>query len=136
VFGGGEGYAQPIYVDNLIDGMILAAVRDEAVGEAFNFIDRPLPWRDFFGYYGRMCGRKPIGLPMWLAQIMAVLFKIISRRSESTASLLAFYTSQSIYPIEKAKKLLGYQPRISMDESMRQTEAWLRDAGYLPRAIV
>jgi nucleoside-diphosphate-sugar epimerase len=133
IFGGGIGFAQPVYVDNLVDGMILAAVREEAVGEAFNFIDRPLPWREFFGYYGQMCECKPLGLPMRFARIVATLFKIISRRSESPAAILAFYTSKSIYPIEKAKKLLGYQPRISIDEGMRQTESWLRETGYLPK---
>ncbi|HSS47772.1 MAG TPA: NAD-dependent epimerase/dehydratase family protein, partial [Thermoanaerobaculia bacterium] len=32
---GGDGMANPVYVDDLVSAMLLAAVRDEAVGEAF-----------------------------------------------------------------------------------------------------
>jgi len=28
---------------------------------------------------------------------------------------------------------LGYQPRFSLEEGMKLTEQWLREAGYLPK---
>lgn len=133
IMGDGSGHAQPVYVDNLIDGLILAAdpQRTGIAGEAFNFVDRPLPWRDFFGYYGRMSGRKPRRLPLWLARVGLGLYKRVSGRLESTDSLLAYYTSKAVYPIDKAERLLGYRPRLSLDEGMQRTEAWLHEAGYL-----
>ena len=36
------------------------------------------------------------------------------------------------YSIDKARRLLGYEPRVTFDEGMRRTEAWLRENGYLP----
>jgi nucleoside-diphosphate-sugar epimerase len=135
IIGDGRGYAHVVYVDNLVDGMIAAATRPEAPGEAFNFVDRPLPWRDLFGYYGAMCERKPLSLPwLWLARLVLPVFIRITGRTESTADLIDFYTTRSVYPIDKARDLLDYEPKISVDEGMRRSEAWLREAGYLPAA--
>jgi nucleoside-diphosphate-sugar epimerase len=33
--------------------------------------------------------------------------------------------------MDKAQKLLGYQARVSLDEGMKQSEAWLRQEGHL-----
>lgn len=131
ILGDGDGFAQPVYVDNLLDGMILAGTQPEAVGHAFNFVDQPLPWKDLFAYYGAMCDRKPRRLPLWLFRGIAALVLPFLGRSESIDDILTFYTSQSIYPIDKAEQLLDYRPRVSLEEGMRLTEEWLRDAGYL-----
>ncbi len=132
LFGGGHGHAHPIFVDNLIDGMLLGASRPQAVGEAFNFFDGPLPWRDFFGYYGAMCGRTPRSLPLWMAKPVITLVKPFIGRSEPTEVVYRFYTNRSVYPIDKAERLLGYSPRFSIPQGMSITEAWLADAGHLP----
>lgn len=131
LFGGGLGHAHPIYVDNLIDGLFLAADHPQAPGEAFNMVDQAIPWRDFLAYYGAMGGRKPRGLPLWFARIAISLVRPFIGRTESADSLLTFYTNRSTYPTTKAQALLGYQARIDLVEGMRLTEAWLREAGYL-----
>jgi nucleoside-diphosphate-sugar epimerase len=131
IFGDGEGHAHPIYIDNLVDGLILAASRPEAAGQAFNFVDQALPWRQFLGYYGAMCGKKPRRLPLAMARIVLTLVKPFIGRTESTDALLAFYTNQATYPTTRAEQLLGYRPRVTLDEGMAQTETWLREAGYL-----
>ena len=131
IFGDGSGHAQPIYVDNLLDGLILAATRPEAAGQAFNFVDQPLPWREFLGYYGAMCGKRPRRLPLGLARIALGLVKPFIGRAESTEALLTYYINKSVYPIAKAEQLLGYRPRSTIKEGMSQTEKWLREEGYL-----
>ena len=40
-------------------------------------------------------------------------------------------TQKAVFRIDKARSELGYVPRISLDEGMRLTEAWLREEGYL-----
>jgi nucleoside-diphosphate-sugar epimerase len=42
IFGSGSGLACPVYVDNLIDGMLLAAVSPHARNETYNFCDDPM----------------------------------------------------------------------------------------------
>ena len=38
---------------------------------------------------------------------------------------------ERINPTGKAERLLGWRPRVPLDEGMRRSEAWLREAGLL-----
>jgi nucleoside-diphosphate-sugar epimerase len=133
IFGPGTGYAYPVYIDNLIDGMILAATRPEAAGEAFNMVDAPVTWREWFGYYGAMSGRKPRALPLWLARIAFAAIKWLPLGFATDRSLITYYLARTVYPTTKAERLLDYRPRIAIEEGMRHTEAWLQQVGYLSR---
>jgi nucleoside-diphosphate-sugar epimerase len=54
---GGRGHANPVYVDDVADALILAAVRDEAVGEAFLIASgETVTWQRFFERYEAMLG--------------------------------------------------------------------------------
>jgi len=45
---GGEGLCNAIYIDDLVDGMLLAAETPAAVGEVFLISgEEPVPWKDF-----------------------------------------------------------------------------------------
>lgn len=44
---------------------------------------------------------------------------------------LATQTASVFFSIEKARKLLGYRPRVSFDRGIRMVEEWLRFANYL-----
>ena len=54
---GGAGRCNAVYVDDVVSAMLLAAVRPEAIGEAF-LISGPSPvtWAEFFGAYEQMLG--------------------------------------------------------------------------------
>jgi len=54
---GGVGLANPVYVDDVVDALLLAATRDEAVGEAFLIASgERVTWREFLGRYEAMLG--------------------------------------------------------------------------------
>ncbi len=54
---GGVGLANPVYVDDVVDALLLAATHDEAVGEAFLIASgERVTWRDFIGHYEAMLG--------------------------------------------------------------------------------
>jgi nucleoside-diphosphate-sugar epimerase len=54
---GGQGLANQVYVDDVVQAMLLAAVRPEAVGEAFVISNgTAVTWKAFFGCYARMLG--------------------------------------------------------------------------------
>jgi nucleoside-diphosphate-sugar epimerase len=42
--------------------------------------------------------------------------------------MIDLFCAQGICRIDKAQRLLGYQPRFSLQEGMDLTEAWLRYA--------
>jgi len=54
---GGEGACNAVYIDDVIQAMLLAARREEALGERFLVSARePVSWRDFYGSYEEMLG--------------------------------------------------------------------------------
>ena len=56
---GGSGLCNAVYVDDVVTGLILAAVRESALGQVFLMSGpEPVLWRDFFGAYERMLGVK------------------------------------------------------------------------------
>ncbi len=131
IYGGGTGHAYPIYIDNLVDGMILAATQPAAVGQAFNFCDPPVTFKEWFGYYGEMCGRKPVAMPLFLARLLVFFNDTFRLGLPLTRERLTYFLIRSDFPASKAQTLLGYQPRVPIAAGMRHTEAWLRQAGYL-----
>ncbi len=57
---GGDGFGNAVYVDDLVSAMLLAAVREEAVGEAFLISgEETVTWREMYGRFERMLGTEP-----------------------------------------------------------------------------
>lgn len=131
IFGDGSGHAYPVYIDNLIDGMMLTAVHPAAAGEAFNFCDPVITLKQFFTYYGEMCGKKPRRLPLWAANILVAVNALFRLNLPVNRQRVKRFAIKADYPSDKAANLLGYTPRVPVDEGMKRTEAWLRAEGYL-----
>jgi len=36
-------------------------------------------------------------------------------------------TSKKVFPVDKAKKILGWEPKTSLEEGMKHTLSWLKD---------
>jgi nucleoside-diphosphate-sugar epimerase len=131
LFGDAKGYAYPVYIDDVVDALILAAARGEASGEAFNASDASVDWETFFSYYGRMSGKRPRRVPMPLARAIAWASERFNLGIPLTPDRLRVYIRKLHYPAAKAERLLGWRPRVSLDEGMRRSEAWLRETGRL-----
>jgi len=134
---GGRYLCKPVYIDNLVDGLILCATVPAAVGEAINLTDdQPVPWRDFFGAYGRMLGIESFpSVPYPLAWLLALFNEAkAAARGQKTGlnrGAVSSLRSRNSFSNQKARQLLGWEPRVDLAEGMRRTEAWLRTAGYL-----
>ena len=48
-----------------------------------------------------------------------------------TPMAVRIFTNQEKVSIEKAKALLGYEPRVDFDEGMKHVEKWLRRESYI-----
>ena len=66
---------------------------------------------------------------------MALVFEIRatlrSRRANVNRKAVQALRSTNSFSNRKAKALLGWRPKVSLEEGMRRTEAWLRKEGYL-----
>jgi nucleoside-diphosphate-sugar epimerase len=134
---GGRGQIGPVYVDNLVDGVALAAESPDAVGEIFTIADGyAIDIADFFGHYARMLGKSGIRtLPTPVARTIAAaggrIEKSLGRDTEMSAASIDYLTKRGAYSIEKARRVLGYEPRIGLEEGMRRCEEWLRTTQVL-----
>ena len=136
---GGRHLCKPIYIDNLIDGLILCAKVDAAVGEAINLTENmQVSWHEFFGAYGKMLGKASLpSLPYPVAWLAALFFetqaKLKGKKSGLTRGAVNSLRSSNSFSNRKAQALLGWSPKINLAEGMRLTEIWLREQGYLDK---
>jgi nucleoside-diphosphate-sugar epimerase len=136
----GRGIFSPVYVDNLIDGILLAASSARAAGQVYTLSDGvPVSCREFFGHYHRMLGRRgPVCLPtpvaLALAAGAATAGRLTGTVTEANAATVRYFTRTGTYSIAKAQRELGFVPAVDLTEGMARTEAWLGQSGYLPDA--
>lgn len=130
----GRGLFSPVYIDNLLDGIVAAATQSAGSGQIFNITDgASLPCADFFAHHWRWAGRSgnPPLLPALLATAITrvgnvVLNDLLHQGSEINAGSLAMLDRKAGYSIAKAQGILGYQPVVGLPEGMERTERWLR----------
>ena len=133
----GKGVFSPTYIDNVLDGIELAARHPGAAGQVFTIGDgNGVSCREFFGHYHRMLGKSgPVCLPtpvaLALAAGAATVDRARGRSGEANPATVRYLTRRGTYSIEKARSMLGYVPRVDLTEGMRRSEAWLRDRGLI-----
>jgi nucleoside-diphosphate-sugar epimerase len=135
--GGGRKALNSIYVSNLVDAIFLAVERPEAIGQIYNLTDGELvSKRRFIEALIRGLGLpkpKPVGLPLWIARLFAWNMERQARRTNApqaprlTQARLKFLGLNLDFSIEKVKRDLGYQPRVSFEQGIQQTIAWYKD---------
>ena len=135
---GGRGTLNYVYVDNLVDTLLLAAEDDQALGQAFIVNDGVSTWREFFGAYARMAGRDGLpSLPLWAAKLWVHYRNAVAAlRDESTrvpSNALGFLTGNAVFRQAHLETKLGHRARVSLEEGLRLTEAWFRETGLLPK---
>ena len=125
------------YIDNVVDGVLLALRSPAAAGETFNLCDgSAVTYREFYGRYAAMLGRERLPVyPAWLARGAVSppgrWLRRLSGRPVPGPWSYHFRFNPSRFSIAKAQRLLGYTPRVDLDEGMRRTARWLRKQGYI-----
>jgi len=132
LLGEDRGLVNPGYIDNVVDGVLLALRSPAAVGETFNLCDgTAITYREFYGRYAAMLGRERLPVyPAWLARGAVSppgrwLRRLLGRPAPGPWSY-HFRFNPSRFSIAKAQRVLGYAPAVDLDEGMRRTEQWLR----------
>jgi nucleoside-diphosphate-sugar epimerase len=136
--GGGKGALNTIYVANLVDAAFLAAEKPQAVGQVYNLTDGELVTkRQFIEAIANGLGLphpRPVGLPLWLAKPLAGWLEKRARRKGAkeppilTQARLKFLGLNLDFSIEKAKRELGYRPRVPFEQGIRETVEWYKQA--------
>lgn len=122
-----------LHVANCAEGTFLAAVRPEAVGEAFNLGDgRVLTIRQMGEDVARRLGlpppngNLPYPLAMAVGHLVEGAWRLLRRPGPPPLSpfLVAMLRRNSGFSIAKARARLGFEPRRQWEESLDETLAW------------
>lgn len=107
IHGDGDQIRSWCYIDDFVDGIILCLEKKEAIGQSFN-----------------------IGNPRGTVTI-SMLAKLIKRIANSKSEIV--YVTKTyvdvelrIPSIEKAKEILGFDPKYDLDEGLENTINWYR----------
>jgi nucleoside-diphosphate-sugar epimerase len=131
-FGSGEQALNCIYVKNLVHGVFLAAENPAAVGEIFNLTDGVLVTKQqFVGRVAELAGLKPptLHIPKKLARHLADFVEGIAKlRGAKNPPLInkaryKFLALNLDYSIDKARRVLGYQPPYTFEQGIVQAMA-------------
>jgi nucleoside-diphosphate-sugar epimerase len=133
---GGRGTMNHVHVDNLLDAVFLA-LEKRAAGEAFNVTDGgQTSFADYFGRLASMLGRKR--LPSAPGALVRRGFALAGRagaqigiRLPVSSAAVDFVSRPHPYSIARVRRVLGYEPRVSLDQGMTDIERALRATGQL-----
>jgi nucleoside-diphosphate-sugar epimerase len=124
------GVINHVYVDNLVDGIFLALER-RAHGEVFNVTDGvATPFEHFFSLLASRAALKPPRTaPAALVRGAASLISALRRRgltdNEASADTVRYLMRRHAYSIDKARRMLGYSPRVDLDAGLGLTQAYI-----------
>ncbi|TCK18188.1 nucleoside-diphosphate-sugar epimerase [Thiogranum longum] len=138
VIGKGDNKHQLIYVDDLIDGMYLAATESKAVGEVFVLAgEEILTTREMVDTVAECLGTRVPGIhaPMLPFLTAAVVFEKtlgpLGIQPPLHRRRLDFFRKSFYFSREKAASVLGFSPRTDFRHGVARTADWYRENGLL-----
>jgi nucleoside-diphosphate-sugar epimerase len=134
----GRGIHSPVFVDDLVEGIVRAAHAPAAAGRVITLSGGTgVPTREFFAHYTRMLGLgDPPVAPTAVALAGAAAVDALARArrvpNELTPAAVRYLADRrGTYSIAAAADLLGWRPVVGVAEGMERCEAWLRSEGLL-----
>lgn len=138
MIGSGRVLYHLTFVEDLVEGIALAGERDEALGEVFTIGgDEYITLAQLVERIAMILQVPPPRkrIPVWPVWTAAVLCEMVCRplRVEPPVHRrrLDFFIKDRAFDISKAKKLLGYAPKVNLDEGLRHTAEWYFAQGWL-----
>lgn len=111
IYGDGEQSRDFTFVSNVVDANLLAAESSRAIGQVINVA---------------------VGQQTSLNTLLETLKKLIGREDINAEHAPARIgdVRDSLADITRARELLGYEPRVDLEEGLRQTIEWFKQSRY------
>jgi nucleoside-diphosphate-sugar epimerase len=138
IVGSGRAFYHPVYVDDLVDGFLLALERAEGAGEAFILAGpRYVTQRELAAVIAKETGGRvlPLRIPAAPIRLAGALCEAVCVPLGIEPPLhrrrVEFWTKSRAFTIDKARRVLGYAPKVDLEEGVARTVAAYRKAGWL-----
>src|SRR5947209_6002656 len=133
IVGSGRNALPFVYVTDVVQGLLLATEHAQAVGQAYNITnDQPLTQQEFLCAIAQELGVRaprlhtpyPALYAAALAAEQAARLTPARRQPVVTRLGVKLFGTDNRHAIDKARRELGYTPRVSLREGVRRAAAW------------
>lgn len=139
IVGDGNNRRSMAYLDNLCQGLLLAALTPAANGQTYWIADeRPYTMHEIVdtverlleGEFGIRCAHKRRRLPGFVSELALLADRCVQGVGLYHAKIhvLSEMNKTIACSIQKAADELGYRPHVALEEGMRRSIAWVKDA--------
>jgi nucleoside-diphosphate-sugar epimerase len=146
LMGQGLNKRSMVYVDNLAQGILLAAGKEAAINQLFWMADeRPYSMLEIVETvkavlqedFGLPCKAKNLHLPSFVSTMAEIVDGLLQTTGlyHQKIHVLSEMNKTIACDISKAKKLLGYAPAVELREGMHQSIQWCLENGLIRRSI-
>jgi dihydroflavonol-4-reductase len=138
MIGPGTVRFHPVYIDDLVDGFLLCGEKDAAVGEVFILGGPESPQLDeLMRAVAEASGSRPPSLripvlPVWMAAWMVEkVFAALGAEPPLHRRRVSFFRHNRDFRLDKARRILGYEPRVGLREGLRHLVEDYRERGLV-----
>ncbi len=138
ILGKGKCWYHLVHVEDLVGAMLLAAVEEKALGEAFIVGAREaIRLEDMAAIIARVYDnrlrviRLPIGPFLLMGDICEFICKPLKIEPPIYRRRVAFYSKDRNFSTRKMQEVLGYQPLYENEDGIIESAKWYRDNGWL-----
>ena len=138
MIGAGDSLYHMTYIDDLVNGFLLAATREEAIGEVFTIAGAEYTTlNELVDRIATAIGvkRRRIHIPLkpvlWASVVCDRVFRSLGMSPPLYPRRVEFFMLDRAFSIDKARKLLGYKPGVSLEDGLRRTAEWYRAENLL-----
>jgi nucleoside-diphosphate-sugar epimerase len=139
MLGSGRPFYHMVHVDDLVTGFQLLASHPAAAGEVFILGgDEYRSLNDLAALIARMVGvpaprwHVPAWPIQWAGSVCEALCAPLKIPPPIYRRRVDFFTKSRAFSIDKARRVLGYAPRIALEQGLRETAQWYRAHGLIP----
>jgi nucleoside-diphosphate-sugar epimerase len=139
-FGSGQNVHHMVHIDDMVQGFVLAAEKDAALGEVFIIAGDEAPTIERLA---RVVAKElgvaapKIKIPLLPIQLLAVVVEQVCKPLKVQPPIyprrVDFFRTDFAFDISKAKRVLGYAPQYSLERGIRSTLAWYEERGLVTR---
>ena len=138
MLGSGEVLYQLVYIDDLVDGILLCGTKENAVGNVFILTgDKPFTLNQFVQEVADAVDSTPPRfhfpvMPVYLTgHLCELLCKPLGINPPLYRRRVDFFRKDRAFSIEKAKQVLGFSPEVDSRTGLQKTADWYRSQGWL-----
>ena len=138
MIGSGEVHYHFVYIDDLIQGFLLAGEKEEAVGDSFLIGGDDSPTlNELVRLIASILGVKPPRwhIPVWpiyyLGWACEIVCNVIRVEPILHRRRVAFFTKNREFKIDKARHQLGYRPQVTLKDGLSRMIAWYKQEDLL-----